>query len=72
MARFEIGTLVRVTEDGIEQCDMSEYGIKVGDLGVVAGYDNMRRVLVHIFNDLDAANPWYLDDVHVEEVCDEA
>jgi len=72
MARYKTGTLVRVTEDAIEYGDMSEYGVKVGDLGVVAGYDNMRRVTVHIFNDLDSANPWHLDDHHVEEVCDEA
>lgn len=70
MARYKTGTLVRVTEDAVEQCDMSEYGVKVGDIGVVAGYDSMRRVMVHIFNDLDAANPWYLDDHHVEEVSD--
>lgn len=66
--RYKPGTIVSVTVDGAEQCDMSEYGVKAGDLGVVAGYDQFHRVMVHIFNDRDSANPWYLDDIHVEEV----
>lgn len=65
------GTLVRLVGDiGVYLgANMSEYGVKLGDLGVVVGMRARGHTYnVRIFNDIDPSAPWVLEHGWIEVV----